>query len=91
MMTLHELKAGLADAAGHWNEPRGILESLHHEVRPGVFIHVGLGTAGLTMRKGGDSVGIPLGELVRLAFPEPRPASPTAASPTATSKPPGPA
>lgn len=80
MTTLHELKAGLADAAGRWEEPRGILESLHHEVQPGVFIHVGLGTAGLTIRRNADRVGIPLGELLILVFPDLRPAPPATAS-----------
>lgn len=66
MKTLNDLMATAGEAV--WTERRGIVTTIHHEVRPGLFVHVGLGPAGLVIRRDKDmSVGIPLDELVKLA------------------------
>lgn len=60
------LKHRAGEAA--WTERRGIVTTIHHEAKPGLFVHVGLGPAGLVLRRDQDlAVGIPLDELVKLA------------------------
>ena len=65
MKTLVKLSAVLTEAelpAHH-----RALYAIHHEISPGVFIHVGLGQAGLQIVHGERAVHLPLDELVKLA------------------------
>ncbi len=66
MKTLINLSGTAAEA--EWKERRGIVTTIHHEAKPGLFVHVGLGPAGLVIRRDKDhALGIPLDELVKLA------------------------
>ena len=65
MKTLIDLTAKATTA--DWPETRGTLQSVHVEVEPGCFVHVGLGAAGLTIHHGPTKVGIPMAALVALA------------------------
>jgi len=65
MTQLTKLTGTTVDAP--WNEPRGVINSLHLEPVKGFFLRAQLGAAGFTLRSTtGAAVGIPLAELVRL-------------------------
>jgi len=53
-------------ADGDWNEPHGVVSAVCDEPEPGMIRQIRLGAGGLTMRRGGLEVGIPLAELVKL-------------------------
>jgi hypothetical protein len=86
-------------AVGTWNETHGILSTVLDEPITGFFRQVQLGTAGLTVKNGGNSVGIPLALILELAQtlcpaltpPQTSPvvsaAAPAAARPAAVSTP----
>jgi len=65
MKTLIDITAKATTA--DWPETRGTLQSVHVEVEPGCFVHVGLGHAGLTIHHGPTRVGIPMEAIVALA------------------------
>jgi len=65
MRTLVKLSAVLTES--DWREDHRTIAALHHEITPGVFIHVGLGPAGLQIFDGRQHVAIPLDDLVTLA------------------------
>ena len=67
MKTLVNLTAILTET--QWPDPqRSALAALHHELSPGLFIHIGLGSAGLQIYQNAErAVAIPLEELVKLA------------------------
>jgi hypothetical protein len=50
-----------------WKETRGVVAAVHHELRPGYFVHVTLGSAGLQIFRGSDCVAIPLSTLIEMA------------------------
>lgn len=50
-----------------WSDSKKAVVALHHELSPGIFVHVGLGPAGLLVMHGEKAVGFPLDELVGLA------------------------
>lgn len=64
MTTLVNLTATKIDR--DWSEGRKAVTAIHHEISPGVFIHVGLGAQGLQVFHNDRRVGIPLAELVKL-------------------------
>lgn len=65
MIQLHLLTSASRNA--EWQEPRGVINGVHHELQPGVFLHITLGAAGVVIRHDKEQVGIPLEELVKLA------------------------
>ena len=66
MKILIDLLATQAET--NWTEPRGLVSTLHHELKPGRFLNIGLGEAGLVFFHGEAKVGIPLDALVALAL-----------------------
>jgi len=65
MILLTNLTAEAGEAT--WVEPRGILQSVHDEPVTGFFRNATLGAAGVVLKRGDRSVGIPLAELFKLA------------------------
>lgn len=65
MMVIRNLVGQATEAP--WTEPRGVLQSVHHEVAPGCFLFLTLGAGGLVVSNGTESVGVPLSDLVALA------------------------
>lgn len=65
MKTLVKLTAVLTES--DWSDNPRATAAVHHEISPGVFIHLGFGPAGLQILHDKKSVGIPLDELVKLA------------------------
>jgi hypothetical protein len=67
---------------GDWKEPRGIISTVCDEPVKGFFRKVELGEAGVTVRRGGVAVGIPLAEIIKLAVQaEPKLLPPNPAKP----------
>lgn len=50
----------------NWNEPRGILQSVHDEPKPGLIRRMTLGAGGLMFNRGNIKVGIPMADLIAL-------------------------
>lgn len=65
MKTLVNLTAVATDST--WADSRRSMVAVHHEITPGVFVHVGLGAAGLQVYHGEKAVGMPLEEIIKLA------------------------
>lgn len=64
MKTLINLSASATES--DWSDSRKSVAAIHHELSPGVFVHVGLGASGLQVFHGQKAVGIPLDEIMKL-------------------------
>lgn len=65
MKTLVNLSAVLTES--QWPDSPRAISALHHELSPGVFVHLGLGPAGLQIFDARGAVAIPLDDLMKLA------------------------
>jgi hypothetical protein len=57
----------VAENGPRWTEPRGLVSAVHVEVRPGFFVHVALGSAGVQIWRGDHRVGVPIEALIQVA------------------------
>lgn len=64
MRQITALSGSTSDAP--WEEPRGTVAALHHELSTGVFVHISLGAAGVLFRQGPHKCAIPLNALIAL-------------------------
>jgi hypothetical protein len=70
---------------GEWDEPRGLIACVHHELVKGRFVNVALGSAGLLIREPGKTpVAIPLANL--LSYSQEITLTPPAKEPAQTPK-----
>ena len=66
MKTLVKLSAVIIDS--DWTDAPRARSALHHEVAPGVFVHIGLGPAGLLIFRDKKQIAIPLEAIMELVY-----------------------
>ena len=87
MKILTQLSATLTEA--EFIEPRGVLQVVHAEPKPGIHVQISLGGGGLIIRRRDAKVGIPLAALLQLAGEHCPEAAGLPPNPAAATTPPG--